>query len=109
MSGHINIVQFTAAASIGKEESGHGQAEFLILTELCTGLYDVCCVSLLTGCNVNITFTCMHVNRPLFHYLLHTVVSASVVAVACIFASLLLNYMMVAMLSDILWSYCFEN
>lgn len=26
-----------AAASISKEESDHGQAEFLILTELCTG------------------------------------------------------------------------
>jgi len=38
LSGHINIVQFISAASIGKEESGHGQAEFLILTELCTGL-----------------------------------------------------------------------
>jgi len=42
LSGHINIVQFIAAASIGKEESGHGQAEFLILTELCTGLLNIC-------------------------------------------------------------------
>jgi len=41
LSGHVNIVQFIAAASIGKEESGHGQSEFLILTELCTGLYNV--------------------------------------------------------------------
>jgi len=46
LSGHINIVQFIAAASIGKEESGHGQAEFLILTELCTGLYDMFYISL---------------------------------------------------------------
>jgi len=37
LSGHPNIVQFIAAASIGKEQSDHGQAEFLILTELCTG------------------------------------------------------------------------
>lgn len=37
VSGHPNIVQFVAAASIGKEESGHGRAEFLILTELCSG------------------------------------------------------------------------
>uniref|UniRef100_W5MZN6 Cyclin-G-associated kinase n=1 Tax=Lepisosteus oculatus TaxID=7918 RepID=W5MZN6_LEPOC len=37
LSGHPNIVQFCAAASIGKEESDTGQAEFLILTELCKG------------------------------------------------------------------------
>ncbi|XP_045160118.2 cyclin-G-associated kinase-like [Mercenaria mercenaria] len=37
LTGHPNIVQFTAAASVGKEESGHGQAEFLLLMELCTG------------------------------------------------------------------------
>ncbi|XP_060594466.1 cyclin-G-associated kinase-like [Ruditapes philippinarum] len=37
LTGHPNIVQFTAAASIGKEESGHGQAEYLLLMELCTG------------------------------------------------------------------------
>ncbi|KAK2189330.1 hypothetical protein NP493_109g06044 [Ridgeia piscesae] len=37
LSGHANIIQFIAAASIGKEESDHGQTEFLILTELCTG------------------------------------------------------------------------
>ena len=37
LSGHPNIVQFIAAASISKEESGHGQAEFLLLTELCSG------------------------------------------------------------------------
>ena len=35
LCGHPNIVQFISAASISKEESGHGQAEFLILTELC--------------------------------------------------------------------------
>uniref|UniRef100_A0A8C4RH62 Protein kinase domain-containing protein n=1 Tax=Erpetoichthys calabaricus TaxID=27687 RepID=A0A8C4RH62_ERPCA len=37
LSGHANIVQFCSAASIGKEESDTGQAEFLILTELCRG------------------------------------------------------------------------
>ncbi|WAR23455.1 GAK-like protein [Mya arenaria] len=37
LTGHPNIVQFISAASIGKEESGHGQAEFLLLMELCTG------------------------------------------------------------------------
>ena len=37
LSGHPNIIQFISAASIGKEESDHGQSEFLILTELCTG------------------------------------------------------------------------
>ncbi|XP_018584227.2 cyclin-G-associated kinase isoform X2 [Scleropages formosus] len=37
LSGHPNIVQFCSAASIGKEESDTGQAEFLILTELCRG------------------------------------------------------------------------
>nr|XP_033772638.1 cyclin-G-associated kinase isoform X2 [Geotrypetes seraphini] len=37
LSGHPNIVQFYSAASIGKEESDTGQAEFLLLTELCKG------------------------------------------------------------------------
>ncbi|XP_052454105.1 cyclin-G-associated kinase isoform X3 [Carassius gibelio] len=37
LSGHPNIVQFCSAASISKEESDTGQAEFLILTELCRG------------------------------------------------------------------------
>ena len=37
LSGHQNIIQFISAASIGKEESDHGQAEFLLLTELCEG------------------------------------------------------------------------
>lgn len=37
LTGHPNIVQFIAAASIGKEESGHGQSEYLLLMELCTG------------------------------------------------------------------------
>ncbi|CAC5379615.1 GAK [Mytilus coruscus] len=37
LTGHSNIVQFIAAASIGKEESGHGQAEYLLLMELCSG------------------------------------------------------------------------
>ncbi|XP_074640546.1 cyclin-G-associated kinase-like isoform X2 [Tubulanus polymorphus] len=37
LSGHPNIVTFIAAASISKEESDHGQSEYLILTELCSG------------------------------------------------------------------------
>ncbi|XP_043916868.1 cyclin-G-associated kinase isoform X1 [Protopterus annectens] len=37
LSGHPNIVQFSSAASIGKEESDTGQAEYLLLTELCKG------------------------------------------------------------------------
>ncbi|ELU08049.1 hypothetical protein CAPTEDRAFT_20343 [Capitella teleta] len=37
LSGHPNVIQFVSAASISKSESDHGQAEFLILTELCTG------------------------------------------------------------------------
>ncbi|GAB1607107.1 cyclin-G-associated kinase-like isoform X3 [Argonauta hians] len=37
LSGHPSIVQFISAAAIGKEESDHGQAEYLICTELCTG------------------------------------------------------------------------
>uniref|UniRef100_A0AAX7V271 Cyclin-G-associated kinase n=1 Tax=Astatotilapia calliptera TaxID=8154 RepID=A0AAX7V271_ASTCA len=37
LSGHPNTVQFCSAASISKEESDTGQAEFLILTELCKG------------------------------------------------------------------------
>lgn len=39
LSGHPNIVQFCSAASIGKEESDTGQAEFLLLTELCKGTF----------------------------------------------------------------------
>jgi cyclin G-associated kinase len=39
LSGHPNIIQFVSAASIAKSESDHGQAEFLILTELCTGMF----------------------------------------------------------------------
>nr|XP_055054368.1 cyclin-G-associated kinase isoform X3 [Misgurnus anguillicaudatus] len=37
LSGHPNVVQFCSAASISKEDSDTGQAEFLILTELCRG------------------------------------------------------------------------
>ncbi|XP_071477251.1 cyclin-G-associated kinase-like [Diadema antillarum] len=37
LSGHPNIVQFFSAASIGKEESEHGQSEYLLLMELCPG------------------------------------------------------------------------
>jgi cyclin G-associated kinase len=39
LTGHSNIVKFIAAASIGKEESGHGQAEYLLLMELCGGKF----------------------------------------------------------------------
>ncbi|KAF6038325.1 GAK [Bugula neritina] len=35
LSGHPNILEFVAAASIGRNESGHGQTEYLLLTELC--------------------------------------------------------------------------
>ncbi|XP_046839155.1 cyclin-G-associated kinase-like isoform X2 [Xenia sp. Carnegie-2017] len=37
LRGHPNIVQFLNAASISAEESGNDMAEFLILTEYCTG------------------------------------------------------------------------
>lgn len=37
LSGHPFIIEFFAAANIEKEKSGHGKAEYLILTELCTG------------------------------------------------------------------------
>lgn len=37
LSGHPNIINFTAAAGIEKEHSDHGKAEYLLLTELCTG------------------------------------------------------------------------
>ncbi|GIY30345.1 cyclin-G-associated kinase [Caerostris extrusa] len=37
LSGHPNVIQFYAAAQIEKERSEHGKAEYLLLTELCTG------------------------------------------------------------------------
>lgn len=37
LSGHPNIVQFFSAASIGKEDTDHGQSEYLLLMELCPG------------------------------------------------------------------------
>ncbi|KAG8186867.1 hypothetical protein JTE90_024110 [Oedothorax gibbosus] len=37
LSGHPNIIQFYAAASIDKESSDQGKTEYLLLTELCTG------------------------------------------------------------------------
>ncbi|GFN87115.1 cyclin-g-associated kinase-like, partial [Plakobranchus ocellatus] len=37
LSGHPNIIQFITAASIGKEQSDHGQSEYLLLTEFCPG------------------------------------------------------------------------
>uniref|UniRef100_T1JLE5 Auxilin n=1 Tax=Strigamia maritima TaxID=126957 RepID=T1JLE5_STRMM len=42
LSGHPNVIQYYSAAAVEKERSEHGKAEFLILTELCTGgLIDV--------------------------------------------------------------------
>lgn len=42
LSDHPNIIQFVAAAFIDKNQSSNGMAEFLLLTELCTGsLVDV--------------------------------------------------------------------
>ncbi|XP_054269563.1 cyclin-G-associated kinase-like isoform X1 [Macrosteles quadrilineatus] len=37
LAGHPNIIQFLSAAFIDKNQSGHGMAEYLILTELCIG------------------------------------------------------------------------
>lgn len=37
LTGHPNIIQFITAASIGKDQSDHGQSEYLILTEFCPG------------------------------------------------------------------------
>ncbi|CAG5134697.1 unnamed protein product, partial [Candidula unifasciata] len=37
LSGHPNIIQFITAAAIGKAQSDHGQSEYLLLTELCSG------------------------------------------------------------------------
>ncbi|KAF6208653.1 hypothetical protein GE061_017111 [Apolygus lucorum] len=37
LSGHPNIIQFVAATSVDKSQTGHGMGEFLLLTELCTG------------------------------------------------------------------------
>ncbi|XP_059173806.1 cyclin-G-associated kinase-like [Physella acuta] len=37
LSGHPNIINFISAASIGNDQSDHGQSEYLILTELCSG------------------------------------------------------------------------
>ncbi|RZC42947.1 cyclin-G-associated kinase [Asbolus verrucosus] len=37
LSGHPNIIQYLSASYIDKSQSSHGQAEFLLVTELCTG------------------------------------------------------------------------
>lgn len=37
LSGHPNVIDFIAAASIEKGQSGHGKSEYLLLTELCPG------------------------------------------------------------------------
>ncbi|XP_076811741.1 cyclin-G-associated kinase-like isoform X1 [Clavelina lepadiformis] len=37
LTGHPNIVQYVSAASISKNESGHGKDEYLLCTEYCAG------------------------------------------------------------------------
>ncbi|KAL1122210.1 hypothetical protein AAG570_003615 [Ranatra chinensis] len=37
LAGHPNIIQFIAVAFVDKNQSGHGMAEYLLLTELCSG------------------------------------------------------------------------
>ncbi|XP_046667286.1 cyclin-G-associated kinase isoform X2 [Homalodisca vitripennis] len=37
LAGHPHIIQFLSAAFIDKTRSGHGMAEYLLLTELCVG------------------------------------------------------------------------
>jgi cyclin G-associated kinase len=37
LSGHPNIIQYLSASFIDKSQTVHGQAEFLLVTELCTG------------------------------------------------------------------------
>ncbi len=37
LTGHPAIIRFVQAASLSPQESGHGRAEFLLLTELCSG------------------------------------------------------------------------
>ncbi|KAK3612698.1 hypothetical protein CHS0354_042224, partial [Potamilus streckersoni] len=53
LSGHPNIVQFIAAAAIGKEQSDHGQSEYLLLMELCSGgqLVDFLCKDATLPCD----------------------------------------------------------
>ncbi|XP_017777100.1 PREDICTED: cyclin-G-associated kinase [Nicrophorus vespilloides] len=37
VSGHLNIIQYLSTSFIDKSQTGHGQHEFLLVTELCTG------------------------------------------------------------------------
>uniref|UniRef100_A0A915CHE6 Protein kinase domain-containing protein n=1 Tax=Parascaris univalens TaxID=6257 RepID=A0A915CHE6_PARUN len=37
LTGHPAIIRYVQAAHLGPQESGHGRAEFLMLTELCSG------------------------------------------------------------------------
>ncbi|XP_039275916.1 cyclin-G-associated kinase [Nilaparvata lugens] len=37
LSGHPNIIQYNSTAFVDKNQSGHGMAEYLLVTELCTG------------------------------------------------------------------------
>lgn len=37
LTGHPHIIRYVQAAQLSPQESGHGRAEFLLLTELCSG------------------------------------------------------------------------
>lgn len=37
LSGHDNIIQYFTTSFIDKTQTTHGQSEYLIVTELCTG------------------------------------------------------------------------
>ncbi|MFH4975024.1 hypothetical protein AB6A40_001733, partial [Gnathostoma spinigerum] len=37
LSGHPAIIRYVQAAQLGPQESDHGRAEFLLVTELCNG------------------------------------------------------------------------
>ncbi len=50
LSGHPNIIRYVQAASLSPQESGHGRAEYLVLTELCNGLALGGCALLICFC-----------------------------------------------------------
>lgn len=37
LSGHPNIIQYLSASFTDRNQTTHGQSEFLLVTELCTG------------------------------------------------------------------------
>lgn len=37
VSGHPNIIQYLSASFTDRNQTTHGQGEFLLVTELCTG------------------------------------------------------------------------